>query len=299
MKKAIALFGILAALAYGNYAFADSKISALPAVTTPGLTDIIPGVQSGTDYKYTLQQVQGLLFGSTAIFSTTAGVTYTFPGVTASLAPLTSPAFVTDIHSSSAGSATLGTPALPFGSIYLGGAATNNLQITGTSAAARIVNVPDIGATGYVPLNTATTTTVGLIPLSTATAGKGTYGANPALAGETYAAYASSGTTDQGTENINIDGASYSRYLYSPLAGTAAVYTPVITSAPGAGTVRYIELVLGGGTNGVTTITWTNVDAIGTAFATSVAASKYNHYGCMIPTSGHAQCAIIAEGSTY
>ena len=121
---------------------------------------------------------------------------------------------------------------------------------------------------------------------------------NGTLTGPAFAAYASSGTTDQGTKNINIDGASYSDYTYSPLAGTAGVYTPVITSAPGAG-VRYINLHLGGGTNGITTVTWTNVDAMGPALATSVTASKYNHYACIIPTSGHAKCSIIAEASTY
>ncbi len=294
MKKTLALFGILATLAYGNYAFADSKITALTAVTAAALTDVLPEVQSGTDYKITLQNIHDLLFGSTAAFSTTAGVTYTFPGVTAALAALTSPAFVTDIHSSTAGGATLGTAALPFGSIYLGGAATNNFQITGTSAAARIVNIPDIGATGYASLNTATTTTVGLIPLSTATAGKETYGANPALAGETYATYASTSTA---TGNINIDGASYSDYWFNN-TGTAATYTPVITSAPGANTVRYVTLHVGGG-SGVDTMTWTNVDFMGTSGAAATTTNEYSHYACIIPASGHAKCAIIAEGSTH
>jgi hypothetical protein len=120
----------------------------------------------------------------------------------------------------------------------------------------------------------------------------------PIIVGDSYPTYVSTGTTDQGTKNIVIDGLSYSRYLYSPLAGTAATYTPVITSPPAAGKVRYIELVIGGGTNG-STITWTNVDALGTAFATTVATGKYSHYACMIPESGHAQCKIVSEGGTY
>lgn len=109
--------------------------------------------------------------------------------------------------------------------------------------------------------------------------------------------YASSGTTDQGTKNINIDGVSYCSYLYSPLAGTAATYTPVITAAPASGYVKTIKLTIGGGTNG-STITWTNVDAVGTALGTTVTATKYSHYVCEIPTSGHALCGIVAENST-
>ena len=244
MKKTLVLFGILATLAYGNYAFADSKITDLTAVTAAALTDVLPEVQSGTDYKITLQKIHDLLLGSTATFSTTAGVTYTLCGTSC-----------TFLSSTTSGVQTFLTTPL---------SANFFSMVTDETGSGAVVG-----------------------------------GTNPTITGPAYAAYASSGTTDQGTKNINIDGASYSRYLYSPLAGTAAVYTPVITSAPGAGTVRYIELVLGGGTNGVTTITWTNVDAIGTAFATSVAATKYSHYACMIPTSGHAQCAIIAEGSTY
>ena len=118
------------------------------------------------------------------------------------------------------------------------------------------------------------------------------------ITGNTYPAYASTGTVDQGTKNINIDGLTYTDYTYSPLAGTAGTYTPVITSAPASG-VRYINMHLGGGTNGITTVTWTNVDAMGPAFATAVPATKYNHYFCIIPSSGHAKCSIIAEASTY
>ena len=119
---------------------------------------------------------------------------------------------------------------------------------------------------------------------------------NKTLTGPSYPAYASTGTTDQGTKNINIDGASYSSYYYSPLAGTAATYTPVITSAPGSGNVRFILLKLYGGTNGITTITWTNVTAIGAALATSVDASKTSVYSCEIPSSGNALCKAVAEG---
>jgi hypothetical protein len=130
----------------------------------------------------------------------------------ANYAPLTSPAFATDIHASSAGGATLGTAALPFSDIYIGNAATNNIRVTGTSAAARIAYLPDIAATGYIPLTTATGTTAGQIPMATTTAGKYTLstptypsasgtsgkvlkadGTNVGYSTETYAAPSTSG----------------------------------------------------------------------------------------------------------
>ena len=63
-------------------------------------------------------------------------------------APLTSPAFITDIHASSAGGASLGTALLPFSNIFLSGAsgtpATNQFKITGTSTGgARTLTLAD------------------------------------------------------------------------------------------------------------------------------------------------------------
>jgi hypothetical protein len=166
---------------------------------------------------------------------------------------------------------------------------------TPTLTLANIVGLPKLSSTVY-----AATTSAELFGVISDESGSGPIlgGTNPTITGPSYPAYASSGTTDQGTKNINIDGASYSDYTYSPLAGTAATYTPVITSAPASGNVRYVTLNIGGGTNG-TTITWTNVDTMGAAFATTVAASKYNHYACIIPTSGHAKCLETAAGASY
>lgn len=45
------------------------------------------------------------------------------------------------------GSATLGTPLNPFSSIYIGNAATNNIQITGISTGPRVLNLPDANST--------------------------------------------------------------------------------------------------------------------------------------------------------
>ena len=86
----------------------------------------------------------------------------------------TSPAFTTDIHSTTAGTATVGTAALPFGSVYVGGAATNNIKITGTSAAARVETVPDVAADKTFALET-TSTTANQIKVSTTTAGLSAY----------------------------------------------------------------------------------------------------------------------------
>ena len=105
-------------------------------------------------------------------------------------------------------------------------------------------------------------------------------------------------TTTQGTGNINIDGLSYDDYNVSYVTdGTAATYTPVITSAPSSGQIRYVTITFGSASStNTTTLTWTNVDAIGSALGTSIAATKRNTYVCIIPASGHAKCAIVAEG---
>jgi len=84
----------------------------------------------------------------------------------------TSPAFTTDIHCVSAGGCTLGTAALPPSSIYIGGSATNNIRLTGTSAAARVVTIPDVGTdTGATVVLSPTSTTTTFVLHATATAG--------------------------------------------------------------------------------------------------------------------------------
>ena len=118
---------------------------------------------------------------------------------------------------------------------------------------------------------------------------------NPELIGETYLGYTTTSWTS--TQNINIDGASYADYNYSPGTGTAGAWTTVITSPPSGAQVRYITLNLGGGTNGAT-VTWTGVSFMGASGSTTVTASKFNHYACKI-TASAAFCSIIAEGSTY
>lgn len=70
---------------------------------------------------------------------------------------------------STAGGQTLGGALLPFSSVYVGGAATNNAQITGTMTGARVVTLPDAtftvsGATGTF---CGTTTTCSATNIST------------------------------------------------------------------------------------------------------------------------------------
>ena len=82
----------------------------------------------------------------------------------------TSPAITTDIHCASAGGCTLGTAALPAGSVYIGAAATNNIRLTGTASAARTVTFPDASinvpgtniANTFIPGQAINTTGAGL-----------------------------------------------------------------------------------------------------------------------------------------
>ncbi|MEN6337041.1 MAG: hypothetical protein ABFE01_22520, partial [Phycisphaerales bacterium] len=84
----------------------------------------------------------------------------------------TSPAFSTAISAASAGGATVGTALLPFSSMFIGDAATNNIQITGTAASAKVITLP--GQTGTVTV-APTTTTAGQVLIGTTTAGLGAW----------------------------------------------------------------------------------------------------------------------------
>ena len=69
-----------------------------------------------------------------------------------------------------AGGTTIGSAALPFSSVYVGGAATNNFQLTGTATAARVVTFPDATLTvpGTVQQFCGTTSTCSATNISTA-----------------------------------------------------------------------------------------------------------------------------------
>jgi hypothetical protein len=99
--------------------------------------------------------------------------------------------------------------------------------------------------------------------------------------------------TPTSTGNINIDGLSYSVYAFNNGSSTAT-YTPVITSPPTSGIVRYITLIVGGG-SGVDTLTWTNVTFMGTSGSSTTTTNKQSRYACEIRHTGNALCSIVAE----
>lgn len=100
-------------------------------------------------------------------------------------------------------------------------------------------------------------------------------------------------STTQGTGNINLDGVSAADYNYSNGA-SAATYTPVFTSLPASGKVRYVTATFGGGA-GVDTMTWTNCTWIGTAGAAATITNKKSTYAFLIRSTG-AMCRVVEEG---
>jgi hypothetical protein len=118
---------------------------------------------------------------STYLFSGTAAQTYTFPTTTATLArtdagqtftgvqAFTAPTVATSITPNTFANASLGTSLLPFSSVFIGDAATNNIQLINTDAtSAKVATFPDVTGTVMVGA-TSTTTTQALF--ATATAG--------------------------------------------------------------------------------------------------------------------------------
>lgn len=55
------------------------------------------------------------------------------------------------LQPASAGGTTVGTAALPFSSVYVGAAGTNNIQVTGTATGARVFTLPDANSNPVVP----------------------------------------------------------------------------------------------------------------------------------------------------
>jgi len=121
---------------------------------------------------------------------------------------------VTDIRPKGSGGTTLGTALLPFGSLYVGNAATNNIQLTGTASAARTITLPD--ATGTVQL----TTTQGSI-LPSYLASTVTYNNNDTLADTALSVTVTSG----GIYDIavTVHSSSVVRALQVDFGGTATI----------------------------------------------------------------------------
>lgn len=110
------------------------------------------------------------------VFSTTAGLetdsaNLTFNGTNLTFPTATVNSLVASvgINPSVAGGIPLGTNALPFSSVYIGAAATNNARITGTMTAARTITIPDASITlaGDTVTFCGTTTTCSATNIST------------------------------------------------------------------------------------------------------------------------------------
>jgi hypothetical protein len=86
--------------------------------------------------------------GVAPAFSATPTVTSITTTASSSLAGATTSAAFTP---STAGGTTLGTLALPFSSVYVGAAGTNNFQITGTATATRVFTLPDANSNSVQP----------------------------------------------------------------------------------------------------------------------------------------------------
>jgi hypothetical protein len=116
---------------------------------------------------------QTYTFPSTSATIARTDAANTFIGVQTMTSPvLTTPVITTDLHAATAGGATVGSALLPFSGVFIGSAATNNIELTGTSAAGRIVTIPDIGTnTGATVVLSPTSTTVTQVLHATATAG--------------------------------------------------------------------------------------------------------------------------------
>jgi collagen type VII alpha len=196
------------------------------------------------------------------ILSGSASQTYYFPSTTATLARtdagqtftgvdnftspgLTTPSITTSIAPASAGGATDGTAALPWSSVYIGGA--HSYQITAAAPVANeTVTLSDIGAAGYIPLLSATSTTAGQVPLSTTTAGKETYTSwiLSGSASQTYTFPSTTATlarTDAGQTFTGVDN------FTSPGLTTPSITTSIAPASAG------------GATDGTAALPWSSV----------------------------------------
>ena len=152
-----------------------------------------------------------------------------------------------------------------------------------------------IGGAAGVPTGKVADVATGQVLTSGGTGAAPVYSANPSVTSVTTVsadAETSITSTTTGTGNINLDGVSASDYNYSNGSSTAT-YTPVFTSLPSSGYVRYITATFGGG-SGVDTMTWTNVNWIGTTGAAATTTNKKSTYACILRSSG-AWCKIVQE----
>jgi hypothetical protein len=162
--------------AYSTSTFADTYVQGglLHAATANTIAALAPGAVGSFLMSNGASAALSYLAAGAANYQLVgAGVT-TIPVWTASTgtgAPVlgTSPVFTTSILPSAAGATVIGTTALPFSSIFIGDAATNNIQLINTDASsAKVATLPDVTGTVLVAA-TSTTTTQAMF--ATATAG--------------------------------------------------------------------------------------------------------------------------------
>lgn len=144
---------------------------------------------------------------------------------------------------SSAGGRDLGTAALPFGSLYVGGSATNNTQITGTVTGARVLTLPD-GNSNTVRPDTGAANNFLTAISSTGVISK----AQPAfsnLSGNATVAQGGTGLTSLTAFNVVIGNGTGNVALAAP--GTTGI--PLISQGAAANPAFGVAAIAGGGTN--------------------------------------------------
>lgn len=159
----------------GVAATANTGTGSVVRATSPTLVTPALGVATATSVNKvtlttpatgsTLTIVDGKTFSvsNTITLAGTDAQTYTFPSASDTVVTLaatqtltnktlTSSAVTTDIHATAAGSGTVGTVALPFASVIVGTAATNNLTVTPAAFAAGVTATVDDPAVAAMKL---------------------------------------------------------------------------------------------------------------------------------------------------
>jgi hypothetical protein len=134
----------------GSTTYSFRNVYLAGSSNTPGTNYFkITGASTSGMRTITLPDASDTVVGLVAV-QTLTNKTLTSPVVTTPT--ITSAAITTDLHSTTAGISTLGTTALPFATLYLGGAsgtpATNQFLMTGTSTSGvRTITLPDASIT--------------------------------------------------------------------------------------------------------------------------------------------------------
>ena len=227
--------------------------SVATATTTPAITltlgAITPTTVNGNTFTtgtYTLTGTAGktLNFTNSLTLSGTDATTMTFPTTSATIARTDAANTFTGTQTfgavvatgitgltgvttpNAAGGTTLGSAALPFSSAFIGGAATNNFQLTGTATAARVVTFPDVASYTVAQITNAQTFA-------------GTQTFSGTIAG---AAITASGTITQTS-------ASATAFSSGPNGTTNPVFQLVNSTASQADGISITGLAAGSGTN--------------------------------------------------